>query len=149
MGFLLDIDYRSSGYKNSGYETLFLGEGWGGVRDVRGPYMTRPRAVIAISAWALSASISSQLHLHFGLSNRCPVDALIFNIAGRFGPSSHIIRRSSETDIILENITKEPEFGDYQIDVTLHDPEPSHMLKFMDILSIDQILIRRDGSLLQ
>jgi hypothetical protein len=148
MGFLLDIDYRSSSYKDSGYETLFLGEGWGGVRDVRGPYMTRPRAVIAISAWALSARISSQLHLHFGLSNRCPVDALIFNIAGRFGASSHIIRRSSEADIILEDIIKENDSCNYQIDVTLYNPETSHMLKFIDILSIDQILIRRDGSLL-
>jgi hypothetical protein len=86
MGFLLDIDYTSPVNKSEAWETLFLGSGLG-VRDVRGPYMTQPRAVLAISSWALSARVGSQVRLRFGLSGRCPVDALIFNLSGSFATS--------------------------------------------------------------
>src|SRR5215471_14243581 len=103
MGFLLDIDYTSRDYKSEAWETLFLGDGWG-VRDVRGPYMTQPRAVLAISSWALSASVGSQVHLRFGLSGRCPVDALIFNLSGGFVSVPRIIRRSSDVDVMLDDI---------------------------------------------
>jgi hypothetical protein len=43
------------------------------------------------------------VHLRFGLSNRCPVDAQIFNISGRFGSVSHIIRRSSDVAVMLDD----------------------------------------------
>jgi hypothetical protein len=65
--------------------------------------MTQPRAVLAISSRALSARVGSQVHLRFGLSNRCPVDAQIFNISGRFGSVSHIIRRSSDVAVMLDD----------------------------------------------
>jgi hypothetical protein len=147
MGFLLDIDYKSSGFTKSGHENLFLDEGWGGVRDVRGPYMVRPRAAIVIPVWAFSRAVNSRLYLQFGLSNRCPVDALIFNLSGRFGSSSHIIRRSSEADVNFEEIPPRDSFNDYRIDVRLHDPDPSNALKFMDILSIDRLMICRGKGL--
>jgi hypothetical protein len=142
MSFLLDIDYSNSGFRSARHEYLFLGNGWG-VRDTRGPYMTEPRATLAIAPWALSRRMGSQVHLHFGLSNRCPVDALIFGLSGRFGASSHIIQRNSKTDVVLDDIANEHELDEYRIDVALDDPAPENMLKFMDILSIDRILIRR------
>jgi hypothetical protein len=144
MGFLLDIDYTCRSGKSAAWETLFLGDGWG-VRDVRGPYMTRPRAVLAISAWALSARAGSQVHLRFGLSNRCPVDALIFNLSGGFGSVSRIIRRSSDVDVMLNDIRIERGSEQYLINVALHNPEPANVLKFMDILAINRIAIQRSS----
>lgn len=110
--------------------------------------MIRPHAVISISGWALSPQINSRLQLRFGLSNCCPVDTLIFDITSEFGSSSHIIRRSSETKVILEEVSTRSKFADYRIDVTLHDPDPAHALKFMDILSIDGLSLRRGENLL-
>jgi hypothetical protein len=142
MGFLLDIDYTCRVGKIDAWENLFLRRGWG-VRDVRGPYMTQ--AVLAISSWALSARVGSQVHLRFGLSNRCPVDALIFNISGRFGSVSRIIQRSSDVDVMLDGIRIEPGSEEYLIDVELHNPEPANVLQFMDILAINRIAIQRSS----
>jgi hypothetical protein len=115
------------------------------VRDVCGPYMTQPRAVLAISSWALSARVGSQVHLRFGLSNRCPVDALIFNLSGGFGSVSRIIHPSSDVDVMLDDIRIEPGCEEYLINVALHDPEPANVLKFMDILAINRIAIQRSS----
>jgi hypothetical protein len=142
MGFLLDIDYTPRSNGSEAWERLFLAAGWG-LRDVRGPYMTRPRAVLAISSWALSDRVGSQVRLRFGLSGRCPVDALIFNVSGGFGSISCIIRRSSIEDVMLDDIRIERGSEQYLINVALHDPEPENLLKFMDILAIDRIAIRR------
>jgi hypothetical protein len=139
MSFLLDIDYTSRHGQSTTFETLLLGEGWGGVRDVRGRYMTRPRAVVGIPSWVLSAGAGSQVRLCFGLSNRCPVDALIFSLSGEFGSISRIIQRSSDLDIILDDIRIGPDSEQYLIDVGLHNPAPENMLKFMDILAINRI----------
>jgi hypothetical protein len=144
MGFLLDINYIDRDGKSSTYESLFLGKGWG-IRDVRGPYLTQPRGTLAIAPWALSRRVGSEVHLRFGLSNRCPVDALIFGISGRFGASSQIIQRNSEADVVLADVTAASELDVYQIDVALHEPAPENVLKFMDILSIDRISIRRSA----
>jgi hypothetical protein len=142
MGFLLDIDYTCRPGNIEAWETLFLGGGWG-VRDVRGPYMTEPRAVLAISSWALSARVGSQVHLRFGLSNRCPLDALTFNLSGKFGSVSRMIRRSSDVYVMLDDIRIEPGSEEYLINVVLHDP--AKVLKFMDVLAIDRIAIQRSS----
>jgi hypothetical protein len=108
--------------------------------------MTRPQATLAIAPWALSRRMGSEVHLRFGMSNRCPVDALIFGISGRFGALSQIIQRNSEADVVLRDVTTESELDDYRIDVALHDPVPENVLKFMDILSIDRISISRNAA---
>jgi hypothetical protein len=79
------------------------------------------------------------------LSNRCPVDALVFNLSGRFGSVSRIIQRASDVDVMLDDIRIEPGSDEYLIDVTLHDPEPANVLKFMDILAINRIAIQRSS----
>lgn len=48
-------------YKPPSKEWLFLGFGWGAVRDLRGPYLTTPLAEIVIGNWALSQTVASTL----------------------------------------------------------------------------------------
>lgn len=145
MGFLLEIDYTSKNYNTSSYENLFLSEGWGRLRDVRGPYMTRPRAAIEIPKYALSNKIKSHLQLQFGLSNRSPVEAMIFNLIGNFGTTSHIVQRNSDINVNIDNIFLNENLENYSLEITLYTPLPSQIFEFMDILSINRLSIRRGG----
>jgi hypothetical protein len=78
------------------------------------------------------------------LSNRSPVDAMIFNLSGRFGKEAHIIRRNSNVGIRIDNISAETCFRDYVIEIVLCDPA-AFCDASTDILSIDRLSIRRDG----
>lgn len=143
MNFLLEINYANQLDSIIEHENLFLGMGWGRARDVRGPYMTRSLAVIEISRWALSQRVNSYLHLQFGLSNRAPVDGMIFKLIGSFGASSHLVQRNSDVDVSLENIRVNHGAEIYPIKVILHEPQPSKIFEFMDILAINRLSICR------
>jgi hypothetical protein len=142
MPFLLDIDYTSRDNKSEAWERLFLAVGWG-VRDVRGPYMTEPRAVPRFPTGRYQSTYA--LRCICASPGRCPVDALIFNVSGGFGSVSCIIRRPPDVDVVLDDIRIERGSEQYPINVALHDPEPANVLKFMDILAINRIAIQRGG----
>ena len=140
MGFFLAINYRAPSR-----EMLFLSSGWGGVRDVRGPYLIESPGVIAIAPWALACVEASELRLVFGLSNRSPVDAVTFRVSGLFGSSTHIIQKNADVDVHISNILAVPESDEYRLSVDLtfglsKDVDP---LICLDLLSLDHLSINR------
>jgi hypothetical protein len=142
MAFLLEIEYASGSA-----ERLFLARGWGGVRDVRGPYVANSPAMIELAPWALSLTNVSQADLVFGLSNRSPVDALMFKVSGLFGDVSCMIKRNMTTAVTIPDIIL-PETGvHYSIAVVVDVPVSftGVGIKFFDILSIDRLRISRNG----
>jgi len=54
--FVLKTDYRAPSR-----EQLFLGTGWEPTRDVRGAFISAPKAELLIENWALSRNFASEL----------------------------------------------------------------------------------------
>ena len=109
-------------YKPPSKERLFLGAGWGGVRDVRGPYLSGLHAEVVIENWILSEKIPSTVYLALEVTNACTVDALFVNATNEIGVSQVLIKRNGQNILtisgILANrskhnavITLEPTFG--------------------------------------
>jgi hypothetical protein len=91
-------------YRTPSRERLFLGRGWGGVRDVRGPFLFAAAAEIVIDNWALSRKMASTVKLTLSVSNRCEVDALFIRATGAFGSAQTLVRKNDETIFTLSGI---------------------------------------------
>jgi hypothetical protein len=95
-------------YRAPSRERLFLGRGWGGVRDVRGPYLSAAAGEIVIDNWALSPKLASTVKLILSVSNRCEVDALFVRATGAFGSAQTLVRKNDEAIFSLSEIFADP-----------------------------------------
>jgi len=93
-------------YKTPSEERLFLGNGWGSVRDVVGPYLSAAAADIVIDNWALSQKVPSTMNLTLSLSNRCEVDKVFVSVRANsvFGSAQKLLKRGERTILTLSGI---------------------------------------------
>lgn len=136
--FSLRINYRAPST-----ETIFLKNGFGGVRDVRGPYITETEAELEFPNEVFSQYNPSLLSISFELSNRAPLDAIILSFHGDLPRQDNlIVRRNSECTVHFPNIMKPPD-GCTTLFIVPPNSNRRESSELLDILSINEISIER------
>jgi hypothetical protein len=125
---------------------MFLGAGWGRVRDVRGAYISEPTAYLHIENWALSQQFPSKLILVFSMSHRAEVDAMVVRAFGVFGQRQVIVGKHKQASMTIspclrdsilnfERIMLQPTFG------------PSNVISItggtIDLIALDELQLLR------
>ena len=139
--FVLKTDYRAPSR-----EQLFLGTGWEPTRDVRGAFISAPKAELLIENWALSRNFASELTLIFAMSSRAAVDAMMVYAAGDFGTAQVMVRKFQQTAMVI--IPLFPSVTGGHVPITLQPSfGPSETIpgRFdtMDLVALDELEIRR------
>lgn len=133
-------------YKSPSTEWLFLGVGWGGVRDVRGVYLSASAAEIVINNWALLPEIASTIKLTLSVSNRCEVDALFVRATGAFGSAQTFVKRNGAAILTMCEIFADPIHNHTTIVLEPTFGPSSAIAKTagtLDIVAIDELQITR------
>lgn len=133
--FSLSVDYRAPSK-----EIVFLAEGWG-IRDVRGPYITRDKAFLRISEEFLSATVPSTLRLSLELSNRCSTEGLVVRFEGIFGNRGLLLARNKSADIIFENVLAK--FGCYELAIYVPQCLASEAMFLQDVVALNSLSLQR------
>lgn len=134
-------------YKFPSKEWIFLGAGWGGVRDVRGAYISEPTAWLHIENWALSQKFPSKLILVFSMSHRAEVDAMVVRAIGSFGQSHVIIGKHQQASMTISPCLRDPVLNFARI---LLQPTfgPSNAISIsggtIDLVALDELKLLRE-----
>ena len=142
MSFELHVSYQPPSK-----EWMFLGPGWGGVRDVRGAYISDHTAWLHIENWALSQNVPSRLILLFSMSGRAEVDAMVIRANGAFGQTQVILGKHKQASMTISacfrdqdrnfaSILLQPTFGSSNIIPT--------SMGTVDLVALDELHLSRE-----